>query len=533
MISRITGEHLPMTRRHLLRVTGVSLGALAVGPLLGCQAGQPSSSPTGGRPSNARDAFAAAVQIRFTDLEPSVIPTPGALISSYYWGERLYRTDPLADRGTLYPQLALDAPEEVAPGVFRITIRDDAIFHSGDPLTAEDVAFTFDWVKNPDTGSFWGQYVNVIDSVRATGPQELEVHSGVSPSLLPARLALLPIRPKTATEPFTLAPVGSGPYRVTSAASDQRIAMERYADYAGDGDFAYPMLQFDLFTDSAARLAGLRTGQYQMTDEVPPLALAELASDSTLETAAVDSYAWTLASFNCGKPPFDDVRLRQAVAYAIDRDAISEATYQGHATPAWSGFVSPHHHQFTEPDTVYRYDPAQAEALVSASALGRSGPIPIDVLIVGELPHAPIIEENLARAGFAPNLIPLTPQAGTQRASEGNYNLSFNSDPADNSLLSDDLEFLMRLSFTGFIADTLLHWTGAERDSLTSLLDRSIVEPDAEARGEQLAEAENIIQEQVPILALHHTKRINAWSADLEGFRPSPLPGVVLDGVSG
>lgn len=527
----------PIARRTLLRLAG-GAGLLAgTGMLVACEAGDAPDTDSDGTSTEAPlgGTFTAALTTAFPDLEPTVVPYAGAIMASWYWGERLYRIDPYPPRADLLPELATGLPTEIEPTVYRIAIREGVTFHNGSPLTAEDVAFTLNWIKDPDLGSLWNQFLGFIADTRAVGTHEIELTLSSPTTLLASRLVLLPIRPKTATEPFVLEPIGSGPYRVVEAQSDTRIVLERFEEYSGDRDMSYDRLEFDIVTDANARIAGVRTGQFKMIDEVPVSAVDQLSGSEELSVEAVDSFEWSLLYFNCGRPPFNDIRARQAVMYAIDREAIKETIFSGNVEPAWAGFVSPGHSEFIEPRTLYRFDPDHARSLLADAGLG-SEPVPIELLVLSDdeavRAQGPIVEQNLRDVGFEPNLVPIQQVASNARKSEGQFDIQI-AGPADWSVFSPSLEFLIRGSFTGFVVRTLAHWDEDRATEVERLVDSALSAPDEAAKEQALSEAINLIQDEVPLGPMFHGKRISAVSRQLQGFRPLPTYGVLLDGVRG
>lgn len=518
-------------RRDLLRAASL-LGAVTLGGgLAACGTG--SSGQAAGQTPGALGTFTAALTAPFPNLEPSVIPYAGAIASSWLWGERLYRVDHFAPRSELIPELAVGMPEEVSPTLRRVTLREGVTFHDGSPLTAEDVVFTFDWIRNPDTGSLWPQFLGFLGAVRAVSDLEVEFELTVPTTLLAARLVLVPIRPRTATVPFELQPIGTGPYRVATAASDQTIVLEPFEAYNGSAPPAYEQVELTRVADANARVSGLRSGQFAMIEDVPAGAFQELDSAGAgVRVEAVDSYAWTVLYFNCGRPPFDDVRVRQAVMHAIDRDGIARAAFFGLAEPAWTGFISPEHPEFTEPETVHRFDPDHARELLADAGYGEE-PIPIDLIYHSDYEFVPsqlpIVEQNLRDIGFEPNLVPLEFSAADARMVEGDYHLTLNG-PADWSLFAADLEFLLRGSFTGFVTTNMSYWTGAEAAEVQQLLDEAVAAPDETARHELLATAQNLVQQEVPIGALFHKQQLTGWTDQLgDEYQPLPTAGVLVD----
>jgi peptide/nickel transport system substrate-binding protein len=327
--------------------------------------------------------------------------------------------------------------------------------------------------------------------------------------------------------------VGTGPYRVTAAVSGESVTLNRFEDYNGDRAFHYDVLQLDVVEDPNARTSGLRSGQYDVIEDVPASSFENAQGDDALQAEAVPSYLATILFCHAGKPPFDDRRLRQALFYAIDRDTITATSFFGLATPAWASPLSPEHPEFVEADTVYRYDPDRARDLL-AEAGHADGGIRVDFL-VGNLEflasQGPVIEQNLRDVGFEPNMIPGEVEALYTRVTDGDYNafLAF-TDPS--GLGPADAEFLLRWLYYGAVPESFLFWDENAVQEIAQRLDEAFNADDESERGRLLAEAQNIIQDGAALLPMHFKQQLTGWSSALDGFHPLPTTGFNLEGVS-
>lgn len=272
-----------------------------------------------------------------------------------------------------------------------------------------------------------------------------------------------------------------------------------------------------------------------MLEDLPASTFAELRGSDGQQAGAVPSSAGTQLAFHCGKPPFDDPRMRRAVMYAIDRHAITTSAFFGQAEAAWGGYLRPDHPDYSRPGTTYRYDPEHARKLI-AEAGHSGGTIPIDLLLpttpefLGA--QGPVIEENLRAVGFRPKAVPGELQSLLSRVSEGTYNVFLTLIDA-SALGATDAEFLLRYVYYGAIPRELLHWNGDALDRIESLLDEALAATAEDDRKRVLAQAQDLIQEQVPVGPLHHKRQLTGWSASLRGFRPLPTIGFALDDVRG
>lgn len=513
------------------RVVGAVMATVALAAACsGGGSGSPSASGSGAPQECA--SLSVALNQAFPSLNP--ISDPGTVVGSFVF-ETLYRVVPSSEEPEIVPELATDMPEQVTPTSYRVTLREGVTFHDGGPLTAEDVVFTWQQTMDLANESPYATSLEFIENVRAAGPLELEFDLAAPTSLLAGRLAVMSIASKAAftssPESQDLQPVGSGPYRVVSAATGEQAALQRFDGYTGTREFSYDELVMHVVPDDNARLAGLRTGQYAIARSVPGTAYSQLEGEEGIEIASVPGAFDLMLMFRTDRPPFDDVRARQAVMNAIDRDAIVETVFFGHAQPAWTDAIAPTLAGSIDAEPAYSFDAARAEELLAEAGLGDS-PIPIDLLVTdlfGIPQQAPIVEENLRAVGFEPSMIPGDIQAHASRAAAGEYNLWLTAGGV--GVGAPDAEWVMRILYSGVFVPNQAAWDNAE---LGGLIDEAFQAPDVAARDEALAEAQNLIQAEAPLVPLIFTNEITAWSDSLQGYEPrSGDPYLSLEGVTG
>jgi peptide/nickel transport system substrate-binding protein len=525
----------PLSRRRLLQLAGIGVGAVAVGGVASaCSSGGVDSSadPTTG------GTLAAGMSRPFLKLDPTTT-TPGSLTINGLVYESLYRLEPYAPRTDFTPELAVDFPEEVSPTSYLLRIRDGVTFHDGSSLTADDVVFSIERTRNPETSPAFARFLSVIAQATATSDTEVQLELSFPSTLLTARLALIRgILSRAAVEAspaaIELAPVGTGPYLVSTAVSGERVTLTRFDDYTGAREMHYDELDISIAPDANARISGLTTSRFTVIEEAPESAYEQLRSTDGVEVEAVPSAAATTLLFNCAKPPFDNVSARQAVLYAIDRDSITEASFFGLAEPAWAACISPEITGQTDVDTPYAYDPERARTLLTETGYA-GGDLTVDLLIDSTdyiSSQGPIIEENLRAAGFAPNLVAGDGEAHVASVSEGNYNVWLFLTSVD-IYGAPDAEFILRWLYTGFTPEQFARWTAPEAAEVTQLLDAAIAASGEAERDSALKDVQSIIHREAPLIPLHFKSQLTAWRSNLQGFRPLPTYGLSIDDVQG
>ena len=224
-------------------------------------------------------------------------------------------------------------------------------WHDGRPTTSRDVAFTIDAARDPATG--YPRYADLaaVTSVRATDSVTVAVTFASPPPGFPGVLCELPVLPEhllrdvprgaMRTAAFSTSPVGNGPFRFVERRAGERWVFARNDDFpaALGGPPALQRLVVAVVDEPTTKFAGLVSGDLDVAGIAPSMAtLAE--RDPALRVVSYPVLFSYALVFNAAKPPFDDVRMRQAVSLSLDRDRIVRAALAGFATPA-AGPVPP------------------------------------------------------------------------------------------------------------------------------------------------------------------------------------------------
>ncbi|MCT9932138.1 ABC transporter substrate-binding protein [Planotetraspora sp. A-T 1434] len=340
------------SRRGLLKAAVTGAGALSASALLEACGVSPSTSRSS-QPS-ARSAGNAAIgHDTGGDLDVLRVSLPGSLsnlypgqesgILNYYVAgicmEGLVGVDA---SGTIVPALA-SGFEHPSPTTYVYTIRTDAVFHDGSPVTVEDILYSIEMAKDPkvspSTASYWAGLGKAVKS----GPGEITLTSKTPSEAfawLPANVNALWVAPKAAWQrakgqigTATSLLVGSGPYKVTEFAPDSHVEFTRVEGRPGPRP-RIARIRFDFIADDNTRLLAWKAGKTDMSLNVP-LAQArqwESAARTRVVYAADRSYAGL--TFNVSAKPFDDVHVRRAVAHAVNRDAVVSKILRGRAQVA-------------------------------------------------------------------------------------------------------------------------------------------------------------------------------------------------------
>ncbi|WP_143021407.1 ABC transporter substrate-binding protein [Prauserella marina] len=520
-----------LTRRGVLQLGGLGLGAFTFGGLLSACT---SETPEGAAGAIDSERISAMMSDQFDNLDPTstVFATTIAINDLIY--ESLYRTGQYRPVGDPTPELAASLPEEVDPTTYRIALREDVTFHDGSPLTADDVVFTIERIKDPNTPGFRSQFLSFIQEARSTGTYEVTLRLQHPTTLLVQRLSLVKVMSRKAvnasSDAVKMSPVGTGPYQVVSGVSGQQLNLRKYGKYSGQRHIEFQNVEIKVATDSAARVAGLKTGNAQVIQDVPGASVDSLSEESAVGVEAVKGDFRIFFCFNCKKAPFDNKLARQAILYGIDRDAIVKSTFFGLAEPAWAGQIQPDDPDYTRPSTVYRYDPQHAKSLLRQAGVADGEPMSIGIVSTDYVAsQGPIIEENLRSLGLNPSIVPGAPGAIPSRMSKGEFHAVVLAGASD--IFNPTAEFYLRYVYYGAFPRTVSHWDTEQLRQIEADLDEAVAAGNEEERKNALSKVQEGVQDEVPFATLVWKRQITGWSSSLENFRPLGHIGFPLDDV--
>jgi peptide/nickel transport system substrate-binding protein len=310
--------------------------------------------------------------------------------------------------GTIGPQVA-SAWRYLDDATIEFDIRGDIKFHDGSPLSAEDVVFTVRRVIDPKFASPQLTWYDSIASAEVTGPNKVTLKTKSPYAPLLAQLVNLSIVPKAYVEKvgnqgFNLEPVGSGPYRFKAWRKGAQISLEANDGY-WRGSPPFRAVEFRVVPDVATRIANLQTSRSDITRRLLPEEASTVKKDQKLQVLAVATERISFLFMNAMHGPTADVRVRRAIAHAIDRPTLIEALTENYGKPVGID-LSPAVFGYTDEVKGYDYDPAKAKALIKeAKAEGAQLVFPMSPVYDRKLAEA--IQQMLQDVGLKVEIVML------------------------------------------------------------------------------------------------------------------------------
>ena len=292
------------------------------------------------------------------------------------------------------------------PLTYDFTLRPGLAFHDGTPIDAAAVKANFDRMLDPATASPRRSELAPVEGVAVTGPLTftIKLKAPYAPLLqvLANRAGMMvsPAALKALGPDFAAKAVGAGPYRIVSWTKNAELVLERFPGY-WRGPAAIERIVFRPIADETVRLANLRSGTVQLVDAVPAQAVGGLSREAGVTLKQSPGLGFNGFSFNTTRPPFDNVKVRQAFTTAVDRQAVLRAVYFGTGTVAAGGIP---------PSVAWAYDASFAPYKPSLDAAkklladaGIAAPVPVTIIVTNspaQVRTAEVIQAQANAAGF-------------------------------------------------------------------------------------------------------------------------------------
>ena len=463
------------------------------------------------------------------------------------------------DRDQPIPELATAWKMSPDGKVWTYTIRPDVKWHDGVPLTAGDIAFTYNLIRDNQV-YFYMSYMKDITKVEAPDDTTLVITSRRPNSqMLAMYVPILPehlwskIDPKkllTLKDPPT---VGSGPFVIEDVQKGRYVKMSANPDYFGGRPYANSVL-FQIYTTEDALVQDYKTGALDVGVFAVPTSLRSVAGVPGSKEVAEPTVGFVMLGFNCwtspkskGNPLLTDVRIRQAVAWAVDKANIAQSSMSGVAkvgTSVLSPAMGDWHWQPTTTEMV-TYDPAKAKSILDAAGyVDRNGDgvredakgKPLDFKLVA-LANYP--DEMNAGKMIVPYLKSVGIKARLEIMDEGAFNdIIYNNQGVDMYVWAwgGDLDPGFQLS--AFTTDQILNnndscYSNPEYDRLFAEQATTIDRADRLAVVHQM---QQILYNDSPYVVLYYAANLQAYRADRwTGWQLAPVgaPAVVMNYMRG
>jgi peptide/nickel transport system substrate-binding protein len=355
---------------------------------------------TGSAQTRGKDAVVMAMALEPNGLDPTV--SAAAAIGEIVHYNVLETLTKIRENGSIGPMLA--ESWTVSPDVrsFTFKLRNGVKFQNGEPFDASTVKFAFERAAdakstNKDKASF-----TAIESIQTPDPATVVIRlKGANPDFLfhVGLSTAVIVEPKSAATNATQ-PVGTGPYRVENWVKGSSLTLSKWDGYRDAAKIRMSRVTWRFISDPAAQIAAMLAGDVDAFPRITGKAVPVFKADPRFTVLVGGSRAKTILAINNRRKPLDDVRVRRAIAAAIDRKAVIEGGADGFGAPIGSHYV-PGAPGYVDTTGVNAFDPAKSRALLAEA--GVKTPLELSL----KLPPPPyarqggeVIAAQLAKVGI-------------------------------------------------------------------------------------------------------------------------------------
>ncbi|WP_019173539.1 ABC transporter substrate-binding protein [Pseudaminobacter salicylatoxidans] len=439
---------------------------------------------------------------------PHLDPTAGAAaaIDEVVYANVFEGLTRVGPKGEVLPDLAESWTVSDDGKVYTFKLHSGVKFHDGSDFSADDVKFSLDRARAEDSTNAQKALFEAIDTVEVVDPTTVKVTLKQPQGAFLYNMAwgdAVIVSPKSA-DTNKEKPIGTGPFKFDSWARGAAIKLVKADNYWG-APAALDKVEFRIIPDASAAVPALLSGDVQAFPNMPVGdSLSQLQSDPRLKVVIGSTEGETILAMNNKKPPFDNLKVRQAISHALDRKAIIDGASNGLGTPIGSHFA-PHNPAYIDLTGTYPHDVQKAKELLKEAGLENGFKTTL------KLPPPPyardggqIIASELREIGIDAEIVPLEWADWLKQVfTDKDYDMTIVSHTEPN-----DIDIYAR-------KDYYFNYDNAAFDKV---IDELNLTSDEARRRELYGEAQKILAQDAPVGFLFELPKIGVWDANLEGM---------------
>ena len=462
----------------------------------------------------------------------SLDPATGGAGSDHTMLFPMYDTLMEWDFETLKPKPGLaEAWKYPDPQTLVLSLRKGVLFHDDTPFNAEAVKFNLERSKSDPRSNVKADLATVV-SVEATGPLEVTLKLSQPDAALPgilsdrAGMMVSPTAVKAAGH-LDRKPVGAGAYSFVSWTDNERVTMKRFDKYWRASERHLDGIEFAIIPELATGLRAVIAGQNDVAYSIPARQKPVIARAKNLQVVTGPTVYCIQIYYNWGRPPFDDIRIRKALNFAVDRETFVKATLDGVGEPAYMNLPSKHWAYDPEVAKLYPYDPDKARALLKEA----NAPQGLELDLIGYTDQDSIRREEILIEQFAKVGLKAKFTNGSIAEMSAGF---FSKDKKGAGLLS---------AWTGrpdpSLTYTLMYskesyFNAARADTpagLPEALKETRLSENIEERRKAFSKVQRLVMENALVCPIAFQFELDALSPRVKGFKPNLLGKPKYDGV--
>lgn len=476
-------------------------------------------------PAAAQGTARVGVGTTLNQLDPA-LTTIG---DEYIYVHLVYNGLTRIDRDlTVKPDLAVSWSSSDDLKVWTFKLREGVKFHGGEAFTADDVVATMTRILDPKTGSRARANLGMVEKIEAVDPLTVRFtlnipYAGMQDIFGERQLRILP---KDGIATISTKPNGTGPFRFKSWSPGDRMELEKNANYYEKGLPKLDAVTMRIIPEAAARLAALESGAIDILWNLPYESVDKYKSHAAVRADSTATATWDSVVLNNDKPPFNDVRVRQALAATIDKEALVELVLFGQGAPTHSP-IPPVHPYFNKAIGFKKPDIEKAKKLLAEAGLASGFDVTMQV---------PQEREQRVRLGVA--VRDMAKAAGIRINVERVPFASYAANVAGKAQMYVDGYFARPTIDTALYP--FYHSSGSWNRQLwlyknarvDELLDLGRKTNDEAKRKEIFGELQKIADDTVTSIIAYSAMHVNGVRKEVEGFKSTPMQWLELKEVS-
>jgi peptide/nickel transport system substrate-binding protein len=520
-IERFVQEEITR-KRALMRLGGGGVLLTLPGWLAACGGGDDEeaqeTAPTEGAVKKG-GRFTMARNEEPLSLDPIIPSDNGSIWVIYQMFDQLTTVN--EDSSGVSPSIAESWEISDDGTVYTFAIRQGVMFHDGSPMTIDDVVFSLERVFDPK-GSGYSFLFGVVDGVKAVDDAtvELSLKEPFTPLLDNLNVFPASIVPKALVEPdpdaFAQNPIGTGPFKLKEFAKGQHVQLLKSENYWKADRPHVDEVFIPYVTDDNTRILKLQGGEVDAAVAIPYAQIDQLNAQDGIDVKIEELFRFDGMWLNHAKPPLDDVKVRQALNYATDKESMLSSIYFDKVEIA--NHMMPKMRFWREDIAPYEYDPERAKSLIGESKAAGGFTMPIVIptgdVIIQQI--AQILKESYSAIGVDVQITNLDIGTAYTNFSSFNYTAGANwyitSDvPAPDELAAIQFDY-------SALSGTKSFFTNYNSDKATELVKEAGRSDDA-TREQLFGELQQLVMDDAVLVALFFTPARTALHDYVRDFK--------------
>lgn len=418
----------------------------------------------------------------------------------------------LNSEGDVVPDLASDWSRE-SDTQFVFDLEEDVTFHNGESFTAENVRYTYQWFQDNENPR--KNYVAAIEDVVVENDTTVrfDLSEPYAPLLYKIHAVMWPLSEAAFEEygdQYNQNPVGTGPFELTSWSSGDKAVLEAYDDYWKDDQPNIDRIEFRILPEDSSKVSQLETGSIDLLDRMPPQFTGRVENAGNATVMTTPGVSSGRIDFNTDVEALGNRDVRRAIAWALDKDQITQTVLQGYGNPAKS-VLPDSYPQYNDSISDFNHptgDPSQAEQLLADAGYSD---LSLEIKTSTSSRHtrtATLVQSMLDNVGISTEIQSLEGNTFFSQETSGDYEIAIS-----NWTWYGDPDTLLYL----YHSEGLNVWN-ISNDELDDLLQQQRSAVDPETRQGLIDDIQRIVYEEAYSVYTYYPQRIQGISTDIEGY---------------